>query len=192
MTQIIKRRCSFAGPNIENTSIKPEYIKKVLIKEIKNAVNDGITTFITGMSKGTDLYAGEIIVDMRDKNKAIKLICISPYKGYGYEWSTAWKQLYNYVWDMADFKKVLSQSYTGPEVYDDKIKYIVSRCERIIAFYDGNDMSDSGDVLRYGQNNESIIKKIMLYAENSVYNKTKEKLIDDKWRVTDTSQQING
>ena len=48
-------------------------------------------------------------------------------------------------------------------------------------------MSDSGDVLRYGQNNESIIKKIMLYAEDSVYNKTKDRLIDDKWRVTDTS-----
>mgnify|MGYP002508193063 CR=1 FL=1 len=46
------------------------------------AIADGFQTFISGMARGVDLWAAEIVLELRDEGAAIRLICASPYTGF--------------------------------------------------------------------------------------------------------------
>lgn len=38
--------------------------------------------FITGMARGVDIWAAEIVLKLRKEHGDIKLICASPYEGF--------------------------------------------------------------------------------------------------------------
>ena len=48
-------------------------LKDVLAEQIKTLADDGVTGFISGMAQGVDLWAAQILIDLRKKNPAIKL-----------------------------------------------------------------------------------------------------------------------
>ena len=49
-------------PGGSSDSPEAKVIKSMLYTEITAAVNDGYDTFITGMQRGIDLWAGEIVL----------------------------------------------------------------------------------------------------------------------------------
>lgn len=79
-------RVCFTGHRPEKLTRSERLIKRDLEKEIKRAINDGFTTFITGMARGTDIWAAEIVLELKEKGKDIKLICASPYHGFEKCW----------------------------------------------------------------------------------------------------------
>ena len=80
-------RCCFTGHRPEKLFLIDSEIIKELEKEICRAVADGFTTFISGMARGVDIWAAEIVLKLRKKNKQIHLICASPYEGFETRWS---------------------------------------------------------------------------------------------------------
>ncbi len=74
----------FTGHRPDVLGITKKDVCARLKKAIDNAIADGFTTFISGMSPGIDRWAAEIVLKKRKKNKNIKLICILPYKDFGY------------------------------------------------------------------------------------------------------------
>ena len=46
-------------------------LKNVLAEQIKTLVDDGVTGFISGMAQGVDLWAAQIVLDLRKKNPAM-------------------------------------------------------------------------------------------------------------------------
>lgn len=54
----------------------------VLAAAIDQAIAEGYTTFISGMAKGVDIWAAEIVLDRRAQNPDIKLVCAVPYLGF--------------------------------------------------------------------------------------------------------------
>ena len=65
---------------------EPEVISS-LKEEIHQAIADGFQTFISGMARGVDLWAAEIVLALRDEGEAVRLICASPYQGFESRWS---------------------------------------------------------------------------------------------------------
>lgn len=47
-----------------------------LEKEIRQAIADGLTVFITGMALGVDIWAAEIVISLRDNGYPLKLMCV--------------------------------------------------------------------------------------------------------------------
>ena len=58
-----KHRCCFTGHRPEKLSLSENEVKPLLEKAIDNAIADGYVTFITGMAKGTDIWAAEIVLE---------------------------------------------------------------------------------------------------------------------------------
>ena len=56
-------------------------IKKALRQEIKKAVKDGFTVFLSGFADGVDQYFAEIVLEMQKENGDLKLIAVLPYRG---------------------------------------------------------------------------------------------------------------
>ena len=53
--------CCFTGHRPEKLSISADIIYDRLERAIENAIDDGFTIFITGMAKGVDIWAGELV-----------------------------------------------------------------------------------------------------------------------------------
>ena len=129
-------RCCFTGHRPEKLNTSEKEVKGALRKQINQAVYDGFTVFITGMARGVDLWAAEIVLELRKRNKDIKLICAIPHDGFEVRWSPSWQQLYRYVLTEADLTRVISKGYhTG--VYQVRNEWLVNHSARVIAVFNG-------------------------------------------------------
>ena len=138
MTEEEKRqhRCCFTGHRPEKLARSEREIKAALTKEINQAVQDGLTVFITGMARGVDLWAAEIVLTLRKRNKEMKLICAVPHEGFETRWSSEWKRLYWRVKEEADLVRVISKGYHSG-VYQIRNQWMVDHASRVIAVYNG-------------------------------------------------------
>ena len=129
-------RCCFTGHRPEKLNTSEKEVKAALRKQIDQAVHDGFTVFITGMARGVDLWAAEIVLDLRKRNKEIRLICAIPHDGFEARWSPSWQELYQYVLAEADMTRVISKGYhTG--VYQVRNEWMVNHSTRVIAVFNG-------------------------------------------------------
>ena len=95
-------RCCFTGHRPEKLHRSEKAIRADLEQAIRKAISDGFTVFITGMARGVDLVAGEIVLQLRTEGFPIRLICASPYPGFEHSWSNEWQRRYNSVLSNAD------------------------------------------------------------------------------------------
>lgn len=63
----IKHACAFTGHRPERLEAPEDEVKKWLEVKIRKAVEDGYTDFITGMQRGVDLWAAEILMKLKRK-----------------------------------------------------------------------------------------------------------------------------
>lgn len=79
--ELRKHRCCFTGHRPEKLKQSESKIRYALEKEIRTVIADGFVVFISGMARGTDIWAAEIVLQLRDEGEPLKLICASPYEG---------------------------------------------------------------------------------------------------------------
>ena len=135
-TDLRRHRCCFTGHRPEKLTDTERAIKSALKKEIELAIKEGYTIFVTGMARGTDLWAAEIVLELRKKNKELKLICAVPYEGFAQQWSEDWQKLYLHILTEADLMKVIGQHY-HPGVFQIRNEWMVNRSSKVIAVFNG-------------------------------------------------------
>ena len=95
-------RCCFTGHRPEKLQ-KPEgVVTAALEKEIRQAIADGFNVFITGMARGVDIWAAEIVLRLQDAGEAVRLICACPYQGFERGWKQSWQERYQAILSAAD------------------------------------------------------------------------------------------
>ena len=93
-----KHRCCFTGHRPEKLSISEREVKTALQKEIRLAIADGINVFIVGMAPGVDIWAAEVILELREKEELpLKLIAASPHPGFENRWSICQRYVHLYA-----------------------------------------------------------------------------------------------
>ena len=109
---------------------------KDLEKEIRKAVSDGLNVFITGMARGVDIWAAQIVLKLRDEGYNVRLICACPYEGFERSWSQEWQKAYREILTVADFVKYVCNGY-GPACFQIRNEWMVNHSARVIAVYNG-------------------------------------------------------
>ena len=107
-----------------------------LKREIRAAVADGFQTFITGMARGVDIWAAEIVLRLRDEGAPIHLIAASPYRGFEISWSLEWQHRYAAVMAGADIVRFISPCYDCG-CFQRRNEWMVDRSARVIAVFNG-------------------------------------------------------
>lgn len=81
----ISRACAFTGHRPHKLPWRgdeaaPAYValKEVLTAQIDALVRNGYTEFLSGMAEGTDIWAAQAVLTLREKYPAMKLHCILP------------------------------------------------------------------------------------------------------------------
>jgi len=152
----IKKTLCFSGHRPEKLPFKgdvnlPEtkMLMSILFCEISNAVEDGYRYFITGMAKGIDLWAAKYVIDLKNTDPAIKLICAVPYDGYGKSWKGIDKWDLNYVFEKADDIVTVSPDYSK-FCMRFRNEYMVDNSSKLIAVV-ADYRSGTGQTIRYAQ-----------------------------------------
>ena len=129
-------RACFTGHRPEKLERMHWLIKHDLKKEILRAIDDGITVFISGMARGVDIWAAEIVLSLRKSGKPIKLICASPFPGFEERWDRDWKDRYNAIMAAADHTVYVCKGYSR-SCFQVRNEWMVDRSARVIAVYNG-------------------------------------------------------
>lgn len=138
MTEAEKRACRvcFTGHRPEKLTRSEKSIKIDLETQIRQAVADGLNVFITGMARGVDIWAAQIVLKIRNDRSEIKLICACPYEGFERSWSQAWQEQYKQVLASADYVKYVCGSYNRA-CFQIRNEWMVNHASRVIAVFNG-------------------------------------------------------
>ena len=129
-------RCCFTGHRPEKLHRSEKAIRADLEQEICKAITDGFTVFITGMARGVDLAAGEIVLKLRKEGFPVRLICASPYPGFEHSWSGEWQRRYNAVIEDADLVRYICHGYNRG-CFQKRNEWMVDHSARVIAVFNG-------------------------------------------------------
>lgn len=131
-----KHRCCFTGHRPQKLTRSEAAIKADLEKTIMKAINKGYLTFITGMAYGVDIWAGEIVVRLREEKPELRLIAAVPFPGFESRWSGEWKDAYSNLLAKADLIRYICPSYNAG-VYQRRNEWMVDHSAHLIAVFTG-------------------------------------------------------
>lgn len=135
-TELRKHRCCFTGHRPEKLKIPEDRLVLLLEEEIRKAIAGGFTTYITGMAKGTDLIAGEIILRFREQDDRLKLICALPHPSFGLHWGGGWTERFQRVLAAADLSRTICPSFSYVS-YQVRNKWLVDHSSLVIGVFNG-------------------------------------------------------
>ena len=72
--ELRKHRCCFSGHRPEKMLFPESIVKAALARSIQTALADGFTVFISGMARGVDLWAAELVIQFREAGLPVRLI----------------------------------------------------------------------------------------------------------------------
>lgn len=128
--------CCFTGHRPEKLSRPAEEIKADLDKRIRAAVAEGFTVFITGMSRGVDIWAAETVLRLIEAGLPLRLICAVPFQGFGRNWTADWKERYARILAAASAVQYISAGYS-PSCFEARNEWMVDHAQLVIAVYGG-------------------------------------------------------
>lgn len=125
------------------------FIKNLLKSRIENSINEGYTRFLSGVARGIDLWAAMIVLELREKNSDIELICVKPVENQGHNFPEEDRLLYEKIISQADSVVCTSEEYSR-NCYTVRNHYMVDHSEKLIAFVN-NYRSGTGQTINYAR-----------------------------------------
>lgn len=144
-----QRRCCFTGHRPEKLLVTEQELRDKLTSAIKEAITDGYCTFISGMSRGTDLWAADVVLQLKSQYTHIHLICAVPYPDFEKKWDKHWQILYHNILSRADLVRIISPHYHDG-CYQKRNCWMVDHSSRVIAVYNGS-RGGTQNTIRYAQ-----------------------------------------
>lgn len=157
--------CSFSNHEPETFPFpfsegSPEYenLRKNLCAAIVEAYDRGYEMFITGMTRGFGILAGEAVCEVREKSGLPIFLCAAiPYKKQPDKWNSAWKMRYHRLLMNCEGQKNVFgfQTYArGLERFLDQ--YLIDHTTLLICYYDGR-QGDAQEAYFYAKEKERSI-----------------------------------
>jgi uncharacterized phage-like protein YoqJ len=128
----------------ENNSLCKR-IKRNLFQLIISMYKKGVRRFYVGGALGVDMWAGEAIIELKNKPdyKDIELICAIPFDGHDKLWDAKSRGRLAQLLVACDSTTIISQS-DYPDAYKKRNYYMVDHSDYLIAVYDQNRSQRSG------------------------------------------------
>lgn len=125
----------------DETTDEIKAIKNALRIAIQNAIDGGYTHFITGMACGFDIWAGEEVVRIREKNKRwcksrITLEGAIPFREQSRNFTDNYKDRYDKLLMQMDKMSIVNMQYSRGCYYS-RNRHMVDASSMLITYFDG-------------------------------------------------------
>ena len=152
-------RCCFTGHRPEKIGIPEEMVIDLLDKAISEAIRAGYSTFISGMARGVDIWAAEIVLKYRDAGAPIKLICASPFEGFETSWKAEWQNRYKAIMKKADLRRFICEKYSKA-CFQIRNEWMVNHSSCVIAVYNG-ETGGTRNTIAYANKNKVEVLNVL-------------------------------
>lgn len=125
-------------------------LKKTLAEQIKLLADRGVTDWLSGMAQGVDLWAAETVLDLKEKNPALRLHCILPHEGQERKWPASERERYHSILRQADEVIYVNREYHNDCMLE-RNRYLVDHSSVLLAVYNGTHRSGTGMTVRYAK-----------------------------------------
>ena len=129
-----------------------------LDRQVAMAYDRGYRHFISGMALGVDMYAAEIVLELKKTYPGITLESAIPCETQAAKWNATMRERYYGIAAQCDKEPLLQTHYT-PDCMDKRNRYMVDHADYIIAVWDGKP-SGTGKTVMYAQSKEKVIIKV--------------------------------
>ncbi|NLG25620.1 MAG: DUF1273 domain-containing protein [Clostridiales bacterium] len=111
-------------------------LKARLAQAIEGLIGEGYGDFISGGSLGSDLFAAEAVIALREKYPWARLEVAVPFPGQADRWSPAYRARYDDMLRQADRRTLISPVFDKGSLFR-RNRYLVDRCDCLLAVYGG-------------------------------------------------------
>ena len=125
-------------------------LKEVLTEQIRLLADRGVTTFLSGLALGSDLWCSQIVLDLRKENPALQLHCILPCEGQKNKWPASEQERYRSILKQADDVVFVEREYTQNCMLE-RNRYMVDNSSILLAVYNGVRRSGTGATVSYAK-----------------------------------------
>ncbi len=113
--RFIMKICAFTGHRPKGLGYPESDGRCAALKEKLRSLiiwmieEEGVTHFISGMAQGVDLYAAEIVLELKEKYPQITLECAIPYERQAAYWSEPLRNRYFSIAERCDQETMLQR-----------------------------------------------------------------------------------
>ena len=129
--------CCFTGHRPEKLSFSEDTVRKWLALQIDEAIENGSTRFISGMQRGVDLWAAELVLERRNAGSGIRLIAACAFPQMENGWEASWQEAYETILAQVDEKYTIA-AQPDRKAYLARDRWMVDRSSKVIAVYSGS------------------------------------------------------
>ena len=157
------RTCAFTGHRPQNLPFRFNEsdkrciaLKRKLQKLIVHLIEQhNVTHFISGMAIGVDMYAAEIVLDLKAKYPHITLESAIPCETQAAKWSEPLRDRYFKIAEQCDRETMLQTQYT-PDCMQKRNRYMVDQADVLLAVWDGTP-SGTGSTVQYARAQDKVV-----------------------------------
>ncbi len=121
----------------DETDAKYLYIKKFLENRINRYIEEGVEWFVIGGQLGIELWAGEIILELKEKYPNVQLAVILPYTSFEKNWNQTNQELFKRVTHQADYVNFSSnKDYESPKQLRGNQVFMIRNTDGAFLVYD--------------------------------------------------------
>lgn len=122
-------------------------LKEIMKAEIIKLIERGVYYYISGMSEGVDMYAAEIILELKEKYPTLFLECALPYEEQATAWKNSQREKYFTIIEKSD-KATLLQNIYSNDCYHKRNRYMISQAQIVLGVSKGGERSGTVSTLR--------------------------------------------
>ena len=137
------KRCAFTGYRpqkmpfgFDEADLRCVRFKRRLREVIEALVAEGYAHFLSGGAMGMDMYAAEIVLELRERYPWITLEMVSPFDGQASRWAPELQARRQRLFEEADVVTVTGREYTKACMFR-RNRYLVDNADLLLAAWDG-------------------------------------------------------
>lgn len=132
-----------SGHNLENTICEKLY--NLLEREY---LENGITTFLSGMALGYDTLAAKVVLELKRCYPLITLVAVIPFDGQDAKFTPQQRIVYQTLLSKADYTITISPDGYSNQAYHDRNDFLIANSIKIYAYHNGKPRSGTGSTIR--------------------------------------------
>ncbi|MGI5857279.1 MAG: SLOG family protein [Candidatus Merdivicinus sp.] len=124
-------------------------VKHRLQARILAAVDEGYTTFLCGMARGADIWAGEVVASLWEPFRDLELVAVMPFPGQAKGWTEDWALRHRRLLRYCSQVITIEDRY-GRDSYLKRNRYLVDHSSRLIGIC-REEEGGTGYTIRYAR-----------------------------------------
>ena len=153
----ILKTCAFAGhrPSLYRFGFDEEHtdclkIKLLMAQHIAELISRGVSSFLSGMALGADIWGAEIVLGFRESNPNIRLTAVLPCETQADKWSAEQRERYFNILAACDDTVYISRHYT-PYCMFQRNRYLAENADVLLAVYNGCKKGGTAYTVKYAK-----------------------------------------